>query len=98
MDLANSKVKEELTRIKTEVAQQLLKRPGKKPKIEQCYTIRQYVFDIMEAGFTEEYRSTKRMTNQKAKRGRDLKTPMKPGDVKLIISESKEYVCGFILH
>ncbi len=37
----------------------------------QLYTIKNYVFEVMELEFTEEYRRTRRLTQQKSKRGVD---------------------------
>ena len=86
LELAISKAKEEIAR-HVKIQEKQKKHPEKKAKLQQKYTIKNFVFEVMEAGFTKEYLKTHKMTTQRAKREEDVKTPMEERDVEMIISE-----------
>ena len=53
-------------------------------KLEQKYTFKNFVYDVMEAGFTQQYLKSHNMTTKRAKKGKDVKTSMEERVVNMI--------------
>ena len=86
LDAANEKVSEELSRIRKYVDLQVTKKNMKEDQVNivgiQEVTIKKYVFDVMEAGFDEKYCTTRKLSDQNAKRGRDYEESLDPNEKK----------------
>ena len=63
-----------------------MKETSKGQTFKPLYTIKNFVFDIMNAGFDKHYLQIHSMTQQEAKRGKNSKTLMLPKDLRIIIS------------
>ena len=70
------KVIDEITRIKKEISAQL-QNQNQISQLTQHYTIKQFVYDIMQYGFSEKYLAETKMTSQKVSRGVSTKKEMK---------------------
>ncbi len=81
------KVFDEITRVEKELALQKTENPNKEPAIQRVYNVKQFVYDIMEVGFSDEYRATTKMTSQNATRGDNVRKTMKSLDLDHIISK-----------
>jgi hypothetical protein len=56
-------------------------------KKNQVYTISAFISEVMANGFDAPYLNGKKLTNQVAKQGRNLKTALEPDDVHKVICD-----------
>ena len=90
------KVIDEITRIKKEITAQL-QNQNQISQLTQHYTIKQFVNDIMQYGFSEKYLAETKMTSQKGSRGVSTKKEMKFCDLNYIIGKLKniQNICEY---
>jgi hypothetical protein len=78
---------DEITSVDKKLALRKTENPNKEPVIQRVYTIKQFVYDNIEAGFSYGYRATTKMTSQNATRGDNVRKTMKSLDLEHIISK-----------
>ncbi|EFX64144.1 hypothetical protein DAPPUDRAFT_229858 [Daphnia pulex] len=83
--------KEEITRLIAAMATWQKKNPKQKVpanflKNNQTYTISAFISEVMKSGFDAKYLSGRKLTNQVAKHGRNIKEPLHPDDVHAVIA------------
>jgi ATP-dependent Clp protease adapter protein ClpS len=84
------RAKEEITRLIAAMATWQRKNPKQKVpanflKNNQTYTISAFISEVMKSGFDAKYLSGRKLTNQVAKHGRNIKEPLHPDDVHAVI-------------
>jgi ATP-dependent Clp protease adapter protein ClpS len=84
------RAKEEITRLIAAMATWQRKNPKQKVpanflKNNQTYTINAFISEVMKSGFDAKYLSGRKLTNQVAKHGRNIKEPLHPDDVHAVI-------------
>ncbi|XP_046643621.1 uncharacterized protein LOC124328853 [Daphnia pulicaria] len=83
------KAKDEVTRLMGSTEAWKKKNPGRRLpptfiKQNQVYTMSSFISEVMTNGFEASYLKGKKLTNQIAKQGRNLKTAMEPHDVQQV--------------
>lgn len=84
------RAKEEIKRLIAAMATWQRKNPKQKvPKDflrnNQTYTISAFISEVMKTGFDAKYLRGRKLTNQVAKHGRNIKEPLHPDDVHAVI-------------